>query len=452
MSQRNVAASISSSTPLSFVLGVVLLGLGILVAGSLAGCEKVSHDSIEKWQRTEKGPAKLLDVLQSDKSAELRAHAAQVLIRLQKVDEVTTVLGSASDSDRDRIVTALIPRLVKDSEITGKMTMPTSEQSQAKDALFEIRQLASDSSRAEIDGYLVRWLTGGFYEGRAKVGRNSGKKVIREIGLGAGPSLVELAQVILASPEDADGKFPRVGDELLGALAFCGHPDALNLLLNLAEKKQRDPSLSKRAMNALYQAVLKPVGIEPLPSERLRPVASRLEAIAKNESLGARLANDAVDLLAAIGMPDCLEPFVSIVSYPHSSEAFRYIGTQRGIRCGGVDAIVPITEAMPTTVSYPRQILNKYLWREIAALPARNVVAERARLLLDSDSWVARITGIELLGMLKLKESASEDAKKIAKLAKDRTKLRKWYGADSKKADPTLGQLASRTASELTKL
>ncbi len=452
MSQRNVAVSTSSPTLFSFGLGALLFGLSALTVGASVGCESVNHESIEKWQRTEKGPAKLLDVLRSDKSAELRAHAAQVLIRLQKVDAVTTALGSANDSDRERIVTALIPRLVKDSEVIGKMTMPTAEQSQAKDALFEIRSLASDSSRAEIDGYLVRWLTGGFYEGRAKVGRNSGKKLIRTIGLRAGPSLVELAQVVLASPENADGKFPRIGDELLDALAFCGHPDALNLLLNLAEKKQRDPSLSKRAMNALYQAVLKPVGIEPLPGQRLTPVVKRLEAMAKNESLGARLANDAVDLLAAVGMPDCLEPFVSIVSYPHSSEAFRYIGTQRGIRCGGVDAIVPITEAMPTAVPYPRDILNKYLWREVAALPARKLVAERARLLLDSDSWVARVTGIELLGMLKLKEFASEDAKKIAKLAKDRTTLRKWYGADSKRADPTLGQLALRTASELAKL
>ena len=426
---------------IAFIIALVLC---------LTGCEKVSHKSIDKWERTEKGPGKLRKALSGDHSIALRAHAAQVLIRIKELDAVSAVLEK--DRDSEALMAELEPRLWKDAELAGgDMVRPNGMQVSAKDALFDLRQFAGDATKTQLDAHLVAWLTSGYYEGRARTGRHSGRRIIGAIGPGAGPSLVESAQGLLAKPPTAEGGIARLGDELLVGLAFSGHPKALDLLLDLIENEQKEKTLGKRSMNALYTAYVKPdAGLEKAPGKYLEEITPRLDAIAKNESMSGRMANDALSLIVEVGMPACLPPFVSIVAYPHADVAFRYIGTQQGIRCGGVDGVVPVTEALPTSVAYERAILNKYLWREILALPAQKVVAERARSLLESKGWVSRITGIELLGALARKGTAKADAELIAKLKGDRTKLRGWWGKGSKKRDPTLGQVASEVAAKLS--
>ncbi len=425
---------------------VISLALNLLATG----CEKVSHSSIDKWERTEKGPDKLKKALVGDHSAELRAHAAQVLIRISEQDAVAAALEKARDADK--IMAELEPRLWKDAEVVGtELARPSGLQIRSKDALFDLRKFAAAETLTQLDAHLVEWLTSGYYEGRARTGRHSGRRIVRELGPGAGPALLTSALGLLAKPQNPDGSWARVGDELLAGLAFSGHPKGLGLLLDLIQKKQNDESLPKRSISALYSAYVEPAaGIDKQDGKYLQEIAPRLESIAKNEGSGGRIANDALDLLAEMGMPACLPPFVAFVQYPHSQEAFRYVGTQRGIRCGGADGIVPITTAMPTTVAYERGILNKYLWREILALPAQKVVAERARSLLDSESWVARVTGVELLGALALKSTAKADAALVAKLKGDGMRLRGWWGKDGKKGDPTLGQVASKVAAKLS--
>ena len=120
-----------------------------------------------------------------------------------------------------------------------------------------------------------------------------------------------------------------------------------------------------------------------------------------------------------------------------------------------MDAIVPVVDALPPGRSYERGMLARYVWDEITAHTARGVIAQRARTLLESYSWVSRVTGVELLARLELKASAGADAKKIRALASDRTVLKGWWGKQNDepkakvKPDPTLGQVATDAAKEL---
>ena len=120
--------------------------------------------------------------------------------------------------------------------------------------------------------------------------------------------------------------------------------------------------------------------------------------------------------------------------------------------------MVPIMEAMPDTVGYERALLEKYVYKEILASPGASKVAEQARQMLSSQNWVARVTGIEILGALKQRSTAEEDAKRIRQLAKDRTVLKGWWGpqkdqpAAKKKPDPTIGRVADEVAGGLQAL
>jgi hypothetical protein len=258
---------------------------------------------------------------------------------------------------------------------------------------------------------------------------------------------------------DAEGNRAAVGDELLAALASTGDPEAVTLMIDMVVKDYKDPSLPKRALAALHEAYVQPVSGQPVPARpALVGEIGRLGDIARNENLPGVMNNDAVDLIAAIGPPECIPPLVELARLPSAQQAFRWVGVQRGLRCGGPQAVVPIVEAMPATVAYERALLEKYVYKEILDAPGASKVAEPARQLLSSQSWVARVTGIEVLGALKQRSTAVEDAKRIRQLAKDRTVLKGWWGPQKgvepgkKKADPTIGQIAEEVAGGLQAL
>jgi hypothetical protein len=321
--------------------------------------------------------------------------------------------------------------------------------------MFEIRQFASDATREVLDKYLAEWFADGFYEGRATTGRATGKMVIRAIGPAAAPKLLDRARSLLARPPKADGSRLRVGDELLIALALTGDSEAFGFLLDLVVNPNTDDTLPKRAMGALNFAYVDPIGVEKVPPDAIGEHLDALVAVTRDENAAGVMKNDATALIGAIGMPGCLQPFVAMINYPHKDTNFIWVGAQQGLRCGGVDAIVPVVDAVPPGQAYERGMLARYLWDEITAHTARGVIAQRARTLLESQSWVSRVTGIELLARLKLKGSAAEDAKKIRALANDRTVLKGWWGkqndvpAGKRKSDPTLGQVALEAAKEL---
>lgn len=436
----------------------------LLVAGALgvAACEKASHENIDKWLSTEKGVDKLRQALRdSDEEADVRAHAAQnLIIHVENHHAIVReALEDMSDQERHAVLAALAPRLWESAKVAREKEVPTPLQGQAKDGLFEFRGMADEATRQKIDGYLVEWLAGGHYEGRATIGRFNGRTIVRALGPVAAPKLLEAARRILVRPPDADGSRPKVGDELLAALASTGQAEAITLLVDMVTKDYKDPSLPKRALAAMHEAFVQPVSGQPVPARpALVGEVERLGQIARDENLSGVMNNDAVDLVAVIGPPECIAPFVELTKMPSLQQAFRWVGIQRGLRCGGAQALAPIVEAMPTTIPYERALLEKYVYKEVLAAPGAAKAAEQARHLLASPSWVARITGIELLGALKQRPTADEDAKRIRQLAKDRTVLKGWWGAEKdtppgkKKADPTIGQIALEVAGGLQAL
>jgi hypothetical protein len=436
----------------------ILLLAGLLGSGAVA-CERASHENIDKWLSTEKGVDKLRAALRdSDEDADVRAHAAQNLII--HVDNNHAIAREAfedmSDAERHRVLAALVPRLWESARLAREKEVPTPAQAQAKDGLFEVRGMADEATRQKIDGYLVEWLAGGHYEGRATVGRYNGRTIVRSLGTAAAPKLLEAARRILVRPAEADGSRPKLGDELLAALASTGQPEAVTLLVDMVTKDFKDPTLPKRALAAMHEAFVQPASGQPVPARpALVAEVERLGQVGRDENLPGVMNNDAVDLIAIVGPPECIAPFVELTKLPSLQPAFRWVGIQRGLRCGGAQALVPIVEAMPTTITYERALLEKYVLKEVLAAPGAAKAAEQARHLLASPSWVARITGIELLGALKQRATADEDAKRIRQLANDRTALKGWWGpqkdapAGKKKSDPTIGQIARDVAGGL---
>lgn len=434
----------------------------VALAPALAACERASHENLDRWLSTEKGVDKLRAAVRDpDLSAEMRAHAAQnLIIHVENLFPVAKeALEDMDDDERREVMVELAPRLWESARIAREKDVPTQVQAQAKDALYELRGLADDDTRRRIDGYLVEWLAGGFYEGRATVGRVNGRTVVRQLGPMAAPKLLESARRILIRPPDAEGARVRVDDELLVALASTGESEAAALLVDMIEKDYKDPTLPKRALAALHEAYVQPTAGQPVSARpALVGQIDRLGAIARDENLPGVMNNDAVDLIAAVGPPECIPPFVELTRLPSTQQAYRWVGIQRGLRCGGAQAVVPIVEAIPDVIQYERALLEKYVYKEILAAPGSAKVAEQARQLLASKSWVARVTGIEVLGALKQRATAAEDAERIRQLAKDRTVLKGWWGpqkdvpAGKKKSDPTIGLIAEEVAGGLQAL
>jgi hypothetical protein len=427
----------------------------------LAACDKASHENIDRWLSTEKGVEKLRKALRDgDQPSEIRAHAAQNLIIHPEnhFSVAREALEDMSDDERHDVLADLAPRLWQSARIAHEKDVPTPAQAQAKDALFELRGFADPETRKKIDGYLVEWLTGGLYEGRATMGRQSGRAIVRELGAAAAPKLLEAARRILIRPADAEGARLKVGDELLAALASTGDPEAVGLLVDMVLKDYKDPGLPQRALAALHEAYVQPTSGQPVPPRpALVGQIDRLGEVARNEGLPGVMNNDAVDLISVVGPPECIQPFVQLAGLPSLNPAFRWVGVQRGLRCSGAQGVVPIVEAMPDT-GYEHALLEKYVYKEILASPGAAKVAEQARQLLSSKSAVARVTGIEVLGALHQRATAAQDAEKIRQLAGDRTVLKGWWGPKQdekgakKKPDPTVGQIAREVSGRLQAL
>lgn len=441
------AGSLAASVGRVVALAVVLAAGG--------GCDKASHDNVEKWMRTEKGPGKLRDAVRDgDLGADLRAHAAVNIIRMDDPKAGIELLSGLGEAERQAVVAAMVPRLWELARITGdKDAVPGPEQVRAKDALYAIRPLAGPQGQETIDQYLIDWLVRGYYyEDLAKMGRYGGELIIRAAGPRAAPGLVKATRSLLGA-RDPEGNEYQVGKNLLLGLAVTGDPDAVGLVLEIIDTERVDDELPGRAMVALHEAYVDPTEPEltRVDGAALVPHKDRIVKILRDDSASTTLINGALGLIGAMGQEHCLEPLVAMISYPHSHEDYRWVGVDNALHCAGTAAIIPVTKAIPDTVSYEGEFLRRMVWSPMVAAGSPAEVAQRARALLDEPGWMARITGIELLGMLKLRDTAAADAERIGALSKDRTVLKGWH-ADSKKKSPTLGQRATEVAKELQAL
>lgn len=432
-----------------------IIALAVVLAAT-GGCDKPSHDNVEKWMRTEKGPDKLREAVRNgDLDADLRAHAAVNIIRMDQTTEAKALLSELGEADRHAVVAAMVPRLWELARISGdKDAVPGPEQVKAKDALYAIRALGGAEAQQTIDQYLVDWLVRDvYYEQLADLGRYGGELILRAAGERAAPPLIKATKALLGA-RDAEGNEFQVGKNMLLGLAVTGSAEAVGLVLDIVKADRVDEELPERAMVALYEAYVDPgeSELERADPAALVPHKTRIEAFLEDEDMSTTVVNGALGLIGAMGQDHCLEPLVAMISYPHSHEDYRWVGVHNALHCAGPAAIIPVAEAIPTTVAYEGDFLRRMVWSQMVDSGPPAEVAERARSLLDSDSWLARVTGVEVLGMLKLPDTAGADAERVSALSRDRTTLKGWYAEDAKKKDPTLGQRAAEVAKELQAL
>ena len=424
----------------------------MLCAAPMLGCDKASHDNVEKWRNTEEGPKRLAKVVgDSGVDMDIRAHAAEALVSLGEVETVKPIVANMSPEVRDAFFTKLTPRLWAVAKILEADQAPTGKQVRAKDALFELRQLAEGGRRDDIDNYLLDWLTAGnFYDERAGMGDNTGEKIVRAIGIKAGPKMVQVGQDMLKNADQGTKGILPISKTTLEGIAFSGAPEAALFLIEVGEKPQLQDGLQVQAMTALYTAYVV-TRDDPRPDILgLVPHLDRLKKMAFSEDMPGENINIAYELIAAVPAPACLQPLVYLAT--HRQFILRLRAIDFGMRCGGPEAIVPLAEALPDG-EYQQGIIDKYFVKKIGeeALPRS---AEAARTLLGSRSWVGRYVGIEILA----RAGNKADASKLRALSGDKAKIRGFWGgadaADPKKADkpePTIGQRAAQVADLLEK-
>jgi hypothetical protein len=365
---------------------------------------------------------------------------------------VVAALSGLPEDKRADVLEKLIPRLWNDCKITEADRAPTQKQLLAKDAMSDLRPIASAKQRDEIDGYLLDWLTlGGFYELRSPLGSHDGDKIVRTMGPKAAPKLLQAARALLEEQRKSK-EFEPIGPRLLKGIALTGSPEGVGFLLQLAGAAQEQEELQDGAMTALYEAYVTDPDDPPIDRKSLLPHLKTLEGFGKAEigSVPAVVINASYELIAAAGAPHCLPPLVALAAHPNPRLTWRAV--EFGLKCGGLDAIVPIAEALPQNADYNQKIVAKYFVGRIEP-GVRAKAVQSARTLLQSKSWVARFVGIELLA----DAGGKADAAELRKLAKDKTRLRGFArepgDEEGKKRpkDPTLGERAVAVADLLEK-
>jgi hypothetical protein len=420
--------------------------LTIAVALWLAGCEKASHENIDKWLTTSKGTAKLVKAF-SDEGLDpgLSAHAGANLIKKQKDPELRRALEAMTPTRRAQVSGLLARRLWDLARIEDPKHLPAPEQVAAKDALVLIRKWVDEAQRPEIDGYLIDWYAVASYEGRAKTGASSGASVIRMIGPPAAKRMIGVVNAVIAEPGQETTK-NKIHDELLLALAASGSPEAVKHVLDIARLDRGDKTLATRAMNQLYTAYVDSrTLIDLVPPDALVPNLPQIAALAKDPMQPGAVINNAIALIRAVGGRACVEQLVPLIPVPHREARFKYVAATFALRCGGPKSIAQVFRGMPDPGAYQREDVAGTLLQEIGKLTPREEVQAALRPLLDDKSTVVRWLAIEALAAMK----SVEDAPRIAALS-SRTERLTGYWGETGKADPTLGQRAKELAAQLS--
>jgi hypothetical protein len=412
-----------------------------------AGCEKPTHENIEKWAGTKKGPGKLKSAFLDDGlDPDLSAHAAAVMIKMGRDNEVKSEFEHMNQSRRTAVVGKLAPRLWDIARIEGEMLRPAPHQTQAKDALVIIRRYADPSTRTQIDGYLIDWYAVPSFDGRANAGAFLGPAVMRIVGPPAAKKMMAVVNGLVAAPGQETTK-KRITDDLMLAVAATGDPEAVKYVLDLARMDRGDATLSTRALGALYRAYVNPEGLfDAVEPAALVPNLDALAKIAQDDSMPGAAANSAVALIRSVGPPHCLAPLLAMIPHPHADPVFRYMGPDHALKCGGVKVIKDVVRAMPDQ-AYEQKSLEGSVVLAISKLEPREQVLVELRDLLADKSRIARWVAVESLFAMK----SVEDAPRVAAVKGGGDKLVGFWGSAGGKPEPTLGQRAKELAAQLGK-
>ncbi|AKF10343.1 hypothetical protein [Sandaracinus amylolyticus] len=166
----------------------------------LAACA-VTHEDVDTWIGTVRGPGKIKAVLLSDKyDDELRIHAGLALVRMERQDvegvtELQSALRQLDDETRRRIVDGMTPGLLELMRGEGQPQQaeegpPPTLQVRAKDAAFLVLQYASPTQQGQLTDGVVGWFVEDF-NGRSLAGNFSAEQVVRQLGAPAAQRLVD---------------------------------------------------------------------------------------------------------------------------------------------------------------------------------------------------------------------------------------------------------------------
>jgi hypothetical protein len=421
--------------------------LTIAAALLWVGCEKPTHENMDKWLTTSKGPGKLAKAFSDESLApDLAAHAGANLIRKQKEPEFRKALEAMRASRRAELAGPLAKRLWGLARIEDPKLLPSAEQTAAKDALVKVRKSVEPAQRAEIDGYLLDWYAVASYEARARSGAHQGAAVIRMIGAPAGKRMIAVVNAVIAEPGQETTKI-KIHDELLLALAASGSPEAVKHVLDIARMDRGDKTLATRATNQLYAAYVDARGlIELVPPDALVPNLPQIVELAKDPEQPGGVINNAIALIRAVGGRACLEALTPLIPVPHREARFKYVAATFALRCGGPKAIAQVLRAMPDPGAYQLEELAGSVILEISKLSPREEVQAALRPLLDDKSTIVKWLALEALAAIK----SVEDAPKVAALSSQKARLTGYWGETSGKEDPTLGQRATELAAQLS--
>lgn len=428
------------------------IALALLVGTAGTGCEKPSHENIDKWVTTKKGPDKLKDTLLNDGvDADLSAHAAAAMIQKRPpMDaDVRSALDKMNEGRRVQVLAKLVPRLWDIARVEDEMLLPNPTQVIAKDMLVLVRKWADPTQRQQIDAYLTDWYGVRSYVGRAKAGSTSGPVVVRFVGAPLGAKLIGVANAVIAAPGQGSGagqSMNVIADELLLGIAAAGTPETAKYILDLARLDRGDKTLPRRALSALYRAYVRNENEFDLsPGAALAPQVDALVAVAKDETQEGDTVDDALALIRAAGLPACKAPLVSLAATPHPRSRFKYVAASAALACGGVAAIGDVVRALPEG-AYEQRSLQGGIAVEISKLTPKPQVIAALRELLAGPSTLGKWVAIETLAILK----SVEDAPAIAALARSKQPLTGYWGDNpDNKPTPTLGQRATELAASL---
>ncbi len=154
---------------------LVAVAICILVGASAStGC-RVDTDDVHRWETTERGPEKLVAVLEHDKYAwPLRIEAALSLVRMRPrsgrrigIELLTNTLADLSADARRKIVDGMTPELVKQMQAPAPVrsadgTVPPDPSVPYKDTAFAMLShepplVSDDGDRAQLITALTQW-------------------------------------------------------------------------------------------------------------------------------------------------------------------------------------------------------------------------------------------------------------------------------------------------------
>ena len=353
----------------------------------------MTPEKIARWKETERGPAKLREAVGNPSlTPSLRAQAVSALVEIGMTSEAIADLQKAG-GDSSQVVREAVPRLATLADAPGADT--TRVNREAKDALFELRPMASDDAKQKIDEALIKWTTADL-NGRMQQGREASNKILIAIGPRAVPRLLELlrtdgnnqlqaaeilghmgdekarmqaADALVDAAKRAAARTRDVPDGLLRAIATTGGSHASAFLIDQAEHGTE--LVRERALLALGQ------GTSLKGNAAALAMALR---IAGDKGVPGKVREASFQVLEKVG-PEAVPGLVKIEGDPDLTVAERAI--EAALAAGKDKAVGPVLDALPAKLS-KKEDIDSYVVHDLsligpAALPALETVAKTTR-------------------------------------------------------------------------